>query len=226
MDVEIVIHDHQNLPELTAQALAQMANDCIANSGQCVIALSGGKSPAAMLDALAKLPLQWPHITLLLVDERWTQEPEHQNQTMISAFLEKIPGAKPHFKPLLIETDFDANLNACNELSEAFNSVDIVVLGMGLDGHTASLFPDAPEFSSAMKSKQHYVAVTPTQAPFKRISMSFRWIKISACILLYIPGEEKLNCFNSIIESTDSTSPIKTLVTEAKTQILVYSSKG
>ena len=225
--MDTVITNPETLAATTAQQIAEMMGHYIDQQGHCYCALSGGSSPKPLLAELALLPLAWSKVTIVMVDERWTSKPADQNQTMMAEFLSLIEGPKPKFQPLLIEQEFQANLDRCRKLAKTLPAqLDIVVLGMGMDGHTASLFPDAREYPEAMESSDRYLTVTPTQAPYRRISMSFHWIEKAKHLLLYIPGEEKLQCLNSIMDTPDWVSPIKTLAHTAGEKFTIYSSKG
>ena len=188
--------------------------------------VSGGKSPAAVFDLLAASHFPWRNVDLLLVDERWAPEqPQDQNATLVQKHLLQQHAATSHFQPLLLDTDFSRNLIACNEAVSAIRQPDIVLLGMGLDGHTASLFPDAEDFASAMKTTDRYVAVHPASAPYPRISMSFSWLVSARQIVLFIPGRDKRDVFNGIVKNKQSTSPIRPLAQQADTRLTVITTR-
>lgn len=214
------------VPEMTADYLAAIIEAAIAKKGHCHCALSGGSSPKAMLSALARKQLPWHQVTVLLVDERWSNDPSQQNITMMRAFANETGAESVHLLSLLTESDYASNLDHCETVAQNLpEHLDLIVLGMGLDGHTASLFPDAPEFHEAMTSKRRYVEVTPAAAPHRRISMSFNWIAKADTLALYIPGRDKLDCFNQIVDSGESDSPIRELVLQVPEKLTVFSSE-
>lgn len=223
--METILKPKNELPDVAADLLAQTINDSLRVHNQCVLALSGGSSPAQMLKSLAFKNVDWQKVKIILVDERFTDNKIDQNQTMIHSFIQGIPGNHPFFQNLLIHPDFNQNLKMCNKFADRLQQANIVVLGMGLDGHTASLFPDADEYESAMKSTDKYVAVHPQSAPHPRISMSYSWITQADQVMLYIPGKEKHDCFNEILTSNQSRSPIKSLTEDTHKKLTLFSSE-
>ncbi len=216
----------EQLPETIALYISQVIRQRLASQAQCHLALSGGNSPKLMLEELATYKQLWNKVHLQLVDERWTQCKDDQNQSLIHHFLSLVAPEQPVFFPLLNTENFSSNLQYCNQwAAKQPNSLDIIVLGMGLDGHTASLFPEAKEYHDAMNTAQRYVEITPAEAPYRRISMSYSWIKQASHILLFIPGADKLHCFESIINDPNSPSPIAKLMAEVGEKVTVFSSE-
>lgn len=219
------LYSSAELPRRTAQVVAGKIIQAIAARGRCYCALSGGSSPEPMLQALADQTLPWEKVILLMVDERLTDDASAQNQTMLNAFIDRIEGSKPQLITLFENEPTDKACRMANhKVSDCPPQLDIILLGMGLDGHTASLFPDSAEYQTAMGCKDRYVTLMPKAAPHQRLSMSFHWIAQALELLLYIPGADKLQCFHRITSSPDSISPINTLNAQCP-QLSVYSSK-
>lgn len=214
------------LPDITAEHIKSLIEKAISTNGQCYCALSGGSSPKAMLLQLAKKNVTWKNVTIIMVDERWTQKSDQQNQTMLTEFIDCIETDKPNLITLLHKEDYYSNLQHNNEAAAALpDHIDIVVLGMGLDGHTASLFPDSKEYDSAMKTHTRYVEVNPPEAPYPRISMSYQWLSQAHHLMLYIPGCEKLDTLHNILQNSAAISPIKSLAETPSVELTVFSSK-
>lgn len=151
------------------------------------LALSGGRSPVAFLQALACLYLPWHRVDVALVDERLTADKTCRNADLIRRyFLRKAAGAAC-FYPLLDKKldceDASAQLAAANL---AYRQPDIVVLGMGLDGHFASLFA-AGDFKNAAPVVQTRAPV----APVARLSLAFESICAAQHLFLSIQGAQK-----------------------------------
>lgn len=175
--------------------------------------VSGGQSPTAIFEHLATFNLPWSRVDLHLVDERWApDQPEEHNETLVRTHLLQGKAASAHFHSLRLDADFQRNLQRCNEAVASIARPDVVLLGMGLDGHTASLFPDAPDYAAALTAHDRYVAVHPQQAPHPRISMSLPWIQSARQLVLFIPGKEKRELFNRIIKQGQPESPLPRLV--------------
>lgn len=222
---EIQLESEHVLPKKVAEYLAQDISNSIHQNGHCFCALSGGSSPKAMLNELALQPLDWSNVTLLMVDERFTTELSDQNETMLLAFIDQIAGEKPKLISLLNEKTLTASISAANSVVQSIpGPLDIVVLGMGLDGHTASLFPDSTDYQTAMTTSDRYVKVVPGAAPYPRISMSFHWLLLARKLVLYIPGKDKLKCYRNLIADPNVVTPIKSLTSQANT-LVVFSSE-
>lgn len=223
---EIRIETDAELPAITAAYIADKINRSIDESGHCYCALSGGSSPKPLLHELSKKALPWQNVTFIMVDERFTTDAAQQNETMLMAFVTSIPTPGPKLLKLLQNASLENTVTAANELVQPLpESLDLVILGMGLDGHTASLFPDSTDYQSAMHDHRKYVKVVPGEAPFPRISMSYHWLMQAKQLILYIPGKDKLECLRRLLTDANAISPVKSLAAQANC-MTVFTSEG
>lgn len=174
---------------------AALAAD-LAQEGRALLAVSGGRSPIPLFHALAQAPIDWPRVTLTLVDERFVP-PDHadSNAALVRAHLLQGKAAAARFLPLV---DDPQDLAGCvarantrlRALAQPFSAA---LLGMGDDGHTASLFPGAAELAAGLDlgNTQHYLAISPPHAAHQRISLSLAALLQSRHLLLSIAGEAK-----------------------------------
>ncbi|WP_233709796.1 6-phosphogluconolactonase [Helicobacter salomonis] len=190
------------------------------------VAFSGGKSPVPLLKYWAGQDYLWENYTLSLVDDRIVP-PDHKdsNAHLIHRhFLDKVRsklGIGISFMPLVTDASLPPEMILEKALG-SYRQPDLAVLGMGLDGHTASLFPDAPEYEHALSTTQPLVLTTPTHAPHKRISMSLHALERCRELWLLISGEEKLRIFERATRGIDPKLPISSILHSTKVNCYVF----
>lgn len=219
--------DEETAAMLCAQQIARELRATIDSKANATLFVSGGKSPAKVFDHLCQIPLPWSSVAVFLVDERlaW-QQPQDQNQTLIQDRLLQSCAKEATFFPLLHDENESENLAICNQQAQFPIRPDVVLLGMGLDGHTASLFPCAPEYDHAMTAGSHYVVLHPVTAPYARISMSFHWLTEAHKLILYIPGENKRIAFEGFVKRGNGVSPLQPLFNAVAQHITVIETEG
>ncbi|AMK23768.1 MULTISPECIES: 6-phosphogluconolactonase [unclassified Sphingobium] len=177
-----------------ARRIAMILGDAIAARGVATIALSGGRSPRPVLEALSDVALDWDKVIVTLVDERWVA-PDHadSNERLVRETLLQGKAAAARFVPMKNDAaDAYAGQAGCEAAFAALPwPLDIVLLGMGEDGHTASLFPAAKELAEGLSTEALTLAVTPPAAPHQRMSLSAKAILASRHVFLQIGGAAK-----------------------------------
>lgn len=178
---------------LGSRVISQLQN-AIEQRGQAMLAVSGGKTPAALFDWLSQQSLDWNKVFITLADDRWLP-PNHadSNTRLVRQHLLQGPAAAAHFTPLVNaaptpEKGLAQAIERFNALPQPF---DLILLGMGDDGHTASLFPCAPQLPQALSSSEPLVAIHPQTAPYGRISLSPAALRQSRQNILLISGASK-----------------------------------
>lgn len=189
------------------------------------LAFSGGKSPVGFLELLNQEDCAWQRCHISLVDERIVDlEDENSNARLIRTHFLKNLAKKSHFQAY-----FENPHSPLDELVDRANidykQPDIAILGMGLDGHMASLFPEAKELEWALKTEQNIVLIHPKNAPYKRLSMSLSALEKCEELFLSIATEEKLEVLNQALQRVDLKFPISYILHSRKVKCHVYFSK-
>ncbi len=202
------------LAEGQALAVAEQLRGAIAARGAATLVVSGGRSPVAFFQNLVKQELDWSKVVVSLADERWVPvEHADSNAGLLKRYLLQGPAAKARFIGLYNPA---ANLEAAAEQADQFLAelppIDVLVLGMGDDGHTASLFPGSPNLAAALQedgSRRVWPMMAPT-VPRQRLSMSRALLASATNTLLAISGQSKLTTLNAALAGGNfATMPIR-----------------
>ncbi|WNK00340.1 6-phosphogluconolactonase [Thalassospiraceae bacterium LMO-JJ14] len=178
--------------EALADALADALGKVLAEKPRATLALSGGRSPRTVLPLLAAKPIDWSRVDVTLVDERRVH-PDHQDSNaglVRRCFLERGAQAAG-FVPLWTGTmPLDAALDAATRKLAPILPCDVAYLGMGTDGHIASLFSaaDAAAFESATSP---VIQSAAPSAPRGRISLTLSELLRVRYLFLHVSNAEK-----------------------------------
>ena len=180
--------------------IGQLLTQSITENGCASIAVSGGRTPISLFEELSKLNLDWSKIELTLVDERWVDaQHEDSNELLVRKHLIKNKATQINFFPIKSSAKSVKEGQILYEkvLQQVKLPFDVIVLGMGDDGHTASLFPCCKELSQAMDPDNHQKCITtkPKNAPYERISLTFSTISKAKNLILHLRGSSKLRTF-------------------------------
>jgi 6-phosphogluconolactonase len=177
--------------EALAEAVAVRLRAVIATRGSALIAVPGGTTPARFLAALGAHDLAWDKVTLLPTDERFVSADDPaSNERMIRQAFAPLGGSRARFLSFhRAAGDIEAAAGAVSVELASLPALDILVSGMGADGHVASLFPGEP--AAAMTGRGlHAVAAHPAGLP-ARISLSPARLTGAAWASLLVSGAEK-----------------------------------
>ena len=198
--------------------------DGIDANGVASMALSGGSTPKALFEQLSHCELPWNKVLVTLVDERWLEPSQNDsNEHLVRSLLLQNLAKEAQFIPLKsTHTTAEEAEPACDKaLRRLPEDFDVVLLGMGTDGHTASFFPGALTLQKALTSDKSCVAVTPPEAPYERMTLTLSRLIKSKNIFLHIEGEEKIKILQRAQESQNVESmPIRAFLYRTSTPLL------
>ncbi len=200
---------------LTARVTG-ILSEAIEQKGRAFIALSGGSTPKAFFQQLCKADIAWEKVIITLVDERWVDpQTSDSNEYLIRHFLMQDKAVKANFVGLKgsIEELSEAVADCRVRLQGFDDDFDLVILGMGEDGHTASFFPGSEELTAALTSQDECVAITPPEAPYKRITLTLSRLLRTRNIFLHIEGHKKEEVFKEALkEGSVEAMPIRAFI--------------
>lgn len=229
---EHLFDDSASLADALAKAVAADLRGAIARRGSARIALSGGSTPRAFLTALSKQTVDWPHVTVLPVDDRWVH-PRHErsNEKLMRETLLRGEAAKARFMPLYrpAPTPESALLPVLVQVANQALPLDVVVLGMGEDGHVASLFPDLGadrsgmrEIGLAPRGRTPALAIRTANAPEPRMTLTLSAIFTAPSLYLHIEGAKKRAVLDGAALDPRSTLPVRAVLSGAPSPPMLY----
>ena len=222
-------------PAAIAAHIADALRAAIAARGQASLAVSGGKSPIPMFEALREQDLDWAKVTVVLVDERIVpRDHAASNTALVAQHLLQGRAAAARFLPFFRELAPQFNAEVLDALVEDATRriealpwpLDVAVLGMGEDAHTASLFPGAPGYARAIATDARLAWVVPEQAPIPaphaRLSFTLHALLASRELLLSIAGESKLSVYRRASQKADEALPISLILNQTQAPVSVW----
>ena len=184
----------QQLAEQLAEAVFQALHDDLNHQERVLLVVSGGSTPVPFFTALAAKPLPWERIDVTLADERWVDEQSSDsNAKLVREHLLQGGAAAATFIPLTCSaaTPEEGVDEVAKQVESLTWPASVVILGMGGDGHTASLFPDSPELTLALATEEPLVAVRTPSQPQPRITFSADRLHQARRHILHITGDDK-----------------------------------
>ncbi len=190
------------------------------------LGVSGGRTPQALFMQLAAEPLDWSRVQLTLADERWVaMDDPASNEAMVRRHL--LQGQAAAAKLIGLKTPAptpEQGVAECEQRLRALpQPIDVVLLGMGLDGHTASWFPDAPELAAALATAAPCLALNPPSQTQARISLSLAALAPCRWCALQLQGEDKRQVLQRALQGADPLEmPVRLLWQKFKQAPVVY----
>lgn len=230
---EIEWWDFESAKELADQAAGDIAfviESAIEAHGGARIAVPGGSTPDMIYKALLEKDIDWEKVTLIPTDDRLVGlDDPSSNYAKLNAFF----GPKGAEIVSLIDEVALGDYKQAGRLGDARLALvdwplDLVCLGMGTDGHTASIFP-GPDFDNALTGPRERRAVgvrpdpMPSNAPYDRVTLTASALTSARTIMVVITGDEKKEVLEKAIEDGPlSAKPIGRLLAELDTPVDIF----
>lgn len=219
--------DEEKLAFSLAQSIVDHLNKAIAEKGSASLIVSGGSTPKKLFKALSTMDIEWDKIKIGLCDERLVK-PTHNdsNEKLVRETLLTGYAAKATFISMIGDSLEVDETDCSRRIKSSLAPFDVIVLGMGEDAHTASLFPNNPKLNKAYDLARENICITiqPQHAPHKRISLTLGAILSAHHVYLHFQGESKLNVYTEALQGTDTfTMPIRAIINQTDKTIEVYS---
>lgn len=195
------------LPRHAASRIATLLTDAVSDRGIASLAVSGGSTPAAMLRELAQLRVPWEHVHVFQVDERIAPDgdPDRNLGDLERELLEPLDltPAGVHPMPVAGALDDPAEHDAADRYASVLREVagdpvvlDVVHLGLGDDGHTASLVPGDP----ALDVDDRDVAVTGTYQGRRRLTLTYPVLRRARALVYLVAGAGKAGAVRQLVD--------------------------
>jgi 6-phosphogluconolactonase len=211
--IEVAQHtypDRETMMRSLSELVADQLRAALASKHRATLAVPGGTTPAPFLELLSEEDLHWEAVTVLLTDERLVEPASKRSNTrLLHEFLIRNRAADATLVDYF--GDRDEALAAVADVLP----IDVAILGMGTDMHTASLFPGAPSLEDALApGAAPLVEVAPEGEPERRLTLSARVLAGSEVIHILIAGAEKAAALRRALqEGPVAEAPIRAVLT-------------
>lgn len=220
--------EREDLARSLADRVATELGLAINERNHATIAVSGGETPIVFFNHLSKIDIPWDKVTVTLVDERFVPpENSRSNERLVRQHLLKNYAEKARFVGLYMRSTTAelAAFSAASRINNLIRPFDVVILGMGLDGHTASFFPGGDRLKQAIdpQSRALVVPIHAKGAEEPRLTLTLPLLVEAHFIALHIEGDEKLHKFEQALENGDSAEiPIRAIIRNVATPLQLF----
>ena len=225
--------EFENTSALDAELVSKVVDlltMAIDQHGYASLVVSGGRTPKGFFHLLSQEFLDWSKVTVTLADERWVDaDHKDSNEKLVqeNLLINEAHGARF----VALKNSASSALSGEESIGQDLSTIGrftVVILGMGDDGHTASLFPGSETLSAGLdkESGRHCLAVQPLDAPHERMSMTLPRLLDSDQIIVHVCGENKGKVLAMADAGEDPFElPIRAVLQQSTTPVVVYWAK-
>jgi 6-phosphogluconolactonase len=233
MTPRVVIGDIAQLQHALANEFEALAAEVIARRGKCIVALSGGSIAPTFFPTLATLQVNWTRVEFVWVDER-AVPPDHadSNYAIASRLLlvpARVPAERIHRMPGELPDLEQAARRASDDLKLIAGDpphLDVVILGVGPDGHVASIFPGrstgVPAAARSAKADRPVIPIYDSpKPPARRLTLAMSVLASAGLVIVAALGESKADVMRAALHESDAATPIAELLRAAPSSLVL-----
>lgn len=220
--------DQPSLTHELAKLIGKLLTMGIEQRGLATLVVSGGSTPIPLFKQLSSMEIPWLRVVITLVDERWVAtSASDSNENLIQTHLLKDKAMAATYISLKNRAgSAEKGMAECERrLKKIPRPFDVVILGMGEDGHTASLFPGTRQLRAAtdIHSGKICMAITPVSAPHERMTLTLPTLLDSRQILLHITGDKKRETLQkAMADGPVEQYPIRYILGQTTTPVSIF----
>lgn len=220
--------DGAALAEGLADRVAAQLAEAVAARGKATIAVSGGSTPKAFFKALCTRDIDWAMVTITLVDERFVPaDNPRSNHLLVADNLLQGNAKAANFLPLYRNAGSaeEAATIVSMDAGALGHPFDVVILGMGTDGHTASFFPGGSKLAEAISAQtpRGLITMEAEGAGETRLTFTFASLQDARLLVLHIEGQGKKDVLAAATsDGPEEDMPIRAILRRAATPLDIY----
>ena len=219
--------EQKELIDTLSSKIIDNLQEAIQNKGRASLLVSGGSTPKPLFEKLSSFDIPWDKVKIALCDERWIDKNHKDSNeklvrdSLLVNFAKKAKFISMYQEYINIE---DAQDVCSNIYEKELFPFDVLILGMGNDGHTASLFPNNIKLKEALETSEHFcICMKPDTAPYERMSLTKTAILSAINLYLHFEGVEKQDVYKKVLEGASSNDmPVSAILNQDKKKIEVY----
>lgn len=220
--------DQEVLCQELARQVCSALQEAIEKRGVASVVFSGGKTPVPLFAAIAKISIEWQKVFITLADERWIDAADSDsNENLVRKYLLKENAASAAFIGMktAAATARQGEQVCMARLAAIPVPFEVVILGIGGDGHTASLFPGAKELSVAldMTSGRTCMGITAPGAIHERMTLTLPAILNCRHIIIHIVGQDKREVYEKALgDGPVNDMPVRAVLRQSCVPVTVF----